>query len=185
MLSSAQVKSRDLELGGGCVHSGAPVLVHILLFAALASAECVPFTEAAKHIGATKCVTGKVAKVTRLQSGTTFLNFCDDYRSCPFQVVVFRGDLRHVGDVRQLEGRTIEIHGEIKEYDRHAEIILRELNQLRGDAAKIPPLPKGFDVENKGRFSAGKMKYPKSSKEKKRPKRQPAPIQTEEPEAEP
>ncbi len=157
-----------------------------ILFLTIASrllvAECIPFTDAGKHIGATKCVTGKVAKVTRLQSGTTFLNFCEDYRSCPFQVVVFRGDLRHVGDVRQLEGRTVEIHGEIKEYDRRAEIVLRDASQLRGEARKIPPLPKGFDVENKGRFSAGKMKHPKSSGQQKKPSRQVPPIQTEEPE---
>jgi hypothetical protein len=33
-------------------------------------------------------------------------------------------------------------------------------------------MPKGFDVENKGRFSAGKMKYPKTSTKQK--KAQPA-----------
>jgi hypothetical protein len=152
-----------------------------LLIAAsrLFAAECIPFTDAAKHIGTSKCITGKVVKVTRLDSGTTFLNFCEDYRTCPFQVVIFRGDLRHVGDVRQLEGRTVEIEGDIQEYDRHPEIILRDSGQLRGAAAKIPPMPKGFDVENKGRFSAGKMKHPKSSTQRKKASRQSAPIETD------
>jgi hypothetical protein len=118
--------------------------------------------------------------VTRLESGTTFLNYCEDYRTCPFQVVVFRGDLRHVGDVHHLEGRLIEVSGEIKEYDGHAEIILRDAAQLRGDAARIPPLPKNFDVESKGRFSAGKMKHPKSSSPKQKTTRQTRPIQTDE-----
>jgi hypothetical protein len=151
-----------------------------LLIAAtrLLAAECIPFTAAPKHVGTSKCITGKVVKVTRLDSGTTFLNFCEDYRTCPFQVVVFRSDLRHVGDVRQLEGRSIEIDGDIKEYDRHAEIILKDSGQLRGAAARIPPMPKGFDVENKGRFSAGKMKYPKSSTPRKKASRQSAPIET-------
>jgi hypothetical protein len=166
------------------VPCGASAWITVLLLASLAPAECIPFTDAPRHIGAAKCVTGKVAKVRRLESGTTFLNFCEDYRTCPFQVVVFRGDLRHVGDVRQLEGRVVEIHGDIKEYDGHAEIILREARQLRGEAARIPPLPKGFDVERKGRFSAGKMKYPKSSHKTRKPGRQPPPIQTEEPEIE-
>jgi hypothetical protein len=143
--------------------------------------QCLPFTEAHAHTGTSKCITGKVLKVTRTASGTTFLNFCADYRTCPFQVVVFAGDLRHVGDVRQLEGKVIEISGDIKEYDGHAEILLSRLSQLRGDAARIPPLPKNYDVERKGHYSAGKLKYPKASKKTPR-KRQSAPIPTEEPE---
>ena len=153
-----------------------------LLLAAFSSAECIPFTDAAKHIGTSRCVTGKILKVTVLPSGTTFLNFCADYRTCPFQVVVFRGDLRHVGDVRHLEGDVIEIHGDIKEYDRHAEIILRSTSQLRGESSHIPPLPKDFDVDKKGSFSAGKFSHPKSGKQQRKPSHQPAPIQTEEPE---
>jgi len=43
--------------------------------------------------------------------------------------------------VRRLEGRRIEIDGEIKSYDGRAEIVLSRLSQLRGDAAHIPPLP--------------------------------------------
>jgi hypothetical protein len=155
------------------------MLLLLMVASRLLAAECVPFPEAAKHIGTSQCVSGKVVKVTRLDSGTTFLNFCEDYRTCPFQVVIFRGDLRHVGDVRQLEGRNIEVEGDIKEYDRHAEIILKDSSQLRGAAAKIPPMPKGFDVENKGRFSAGKMKYPKASAKRKKPSQQSAPIETE------
>lgn len=157
-------------------------LLLVLLFKLFASAECIPFTDAPKHVGTSKCVTGKVFKVARLDSGTTFLNFCEDFRSCPFQVVVFRNDLAHVGDVRQLEGRTIDIHGDIQEYDRRAEIILREVRQLRGDAARIPPMPKGFDVENKGHFSAGSAKHPKAAKASRKPKHQTAPVQMEDPE---
>lgn len=164
------------------VRSPTLTVLSTLLLCSLASADCIPFSDAAKHVGSTKCVTGKVTKVTRLASGTTFLNFCEDYRTCPFQVVVFRGDLRHVGDVRQLEGQTVEISGAIKEYDRHAEIILRNASQLKGEAAKIPPLPKDFDVEKKGRFSAGKFSHPKSTQKQRKPGRQPAPIRTEDPE---
>src|SRR5947209_6066 len=119
----------------------------LLAFAAPAFAnDCLPISEAQLHVGKMKCITGKVLKVTSADSGTHFLNFCGDYRVCPFQVVVFRSDLKHVGDVRQLEGRVIQIHGEIKNYDGHAEIILKETRQLRGEAAKIPPLAKKYDV---------------------------------------
>lgn len=152
----------------------------VLTATASFAADCLPITEARNHIGKTRCVTGKVVKVTRLESGTHFLNFCEDYRVCPFQVVVFRGDLKHVGDVRQLEGRVIQISGDLKNYDGRPEIILKEARQLQGEAAHIPPLPRDYDVEKKGHYSAGRFKYPKASR-RPAPKPQGKPIQTEEP----
>jgi hypothetical protein len=157
------------------------IMVFLVFVPGTAKADCITIDKAAAQVGSTKCVTGRVLKVTRGEHGTTYLNFCDDYRVCPFQVVVFAGDLRYVGDVRQLAGKTIEISGEVKNYDGRAEIILRQLRQLKGDSAAIPPLPKDFDVEKKGRYSAGKFSYPKSSTRTKRKRKQTEPIQTEDP----
>ena len=147
----------------------------------LAFGECISMEKAGAHLGTNKCVGGRVVKVTRGERGTTYLNFCEDYRVCPFQVVVFAGDLRHIGDVRQLAGKTIEIHGDIKAYDGRPEIILRQIRQLKGGGGVVPPLPKDFDVEKKGRYSAGKFSHPKSSTRTKHAKRQTAPIQMEDP----
>lgn len=110
--------------------------------------------------------------------GVTFLDFCADYRLCPFTVVVFGSDLKHVGDVWELKGRVVEIRGEIKDYDGRAEIILKDFKQLGGEAARIPPLPKGYDVEKKGRYSAGKFSYPSSGR-KPAKKRQTARVETQ------
>ena len=142
---------------------------------------CVPFSEAMKHIGANRCVTGKVIRVKQGNGGVHFFDFCDDYRVCPFTVVVFPGDLKQVGDVRRLEGRQIEIEGEVKGYDGTAEIVLRRLNQLHGDAAHIPPLPKEYDVERHGKYSAGSFRYPKKAKSAKAPKKQSPPITLDDP----
>jgi hypothetical protein len=127
---------------------------------------CLPFSEAENHVGSHACVGGKVLKVEAGEKGTHFLNFCADRQRCPFSVVVFASDLRHVGDVRDLEGREIQIRGDIREYDGHAEIILERPSQLIGDAARIPPLPKDYDVTRRGHYSAGQFsraKKPKTS----------------------
>ena len=79
-------------------------------------------------------VTGKVLRVKQGNRGVHFFDFCEDYRMCPFTVVVFPSNLKHVGDVRQLEGKDIQIHGPIKEYDGRAEIILERTSQLDGEA---------------------------------------------------
>jgi hypothetical protein len=127
-------------------------------------AQCIPFTEAINHIGETHCVTGRVLNVKAGSGGVHYLDFCEDFNLCTFTVVIFSRDLKSVGDVRELQGRTIEIHGHVKGYDGRAEIILEEARQLSGDGARIPPLPKNYDVEKKGHFSAGNISRPKARK---------------------
>jgi hypothetical protein len=78
--------------------------------------------------------------------------------ACPFTVVVFPSGLKDVGDVRRLAGRTIEIHGAVKLYDGRPEIILNRISQITGGAAMIPPLPKNYDVENRGHYRAGHLR---------------------------
>ncbi len=153
----------------------------VLLLSVAARGMCLPMEQARQHVGEVKCVAGKVIRVKQGERGVHFLDFCDDYRLCPFTVVVFPGDLKSVGDIRQLEGRLIEIHGPVQEYDGRAEIILREFRQLSGAGAKIPPLPKTYDVENKGRYRAGTFRHPKSKQRNPR-KRQPPNLVTQEPE---
>jgi hypothetical protein len=138
----------------------------ILFLNSFAWCDCLPIAEARKHVGEVKCVTGKVVKVKPGARGVHFLDFCDDFRLCPFTVVIFPGDLKSVGDVRQLEGRMIEVHGQVKEYDGRAEIVLEEYRQLGGSGARIPPFPKNYDVEKKGRYSAGTFKHAKSKRKK-------------------
>jgi DNA/RNA endonuclease YhcR with UshA esterase domain len=133
----------------------------LLLAATIAAADCIPMEKARDHIGENVCVTGKVLGV-REARGVRFLNFCEDYRICPFTVVVFNRDLRDVGDIYQLKDRNIEIHGAVKLYDDRPEIILRRPRQLTGASAHIAALPKDFDVERKGRYSAGQFKHPTS-----------------------
>lgn len=128
----------------------------MFLFTATSFAkECIPFDKAPEHIGKTKCVTGKVLKVTVTQSGSHFLDFCEDYKTCPFTVVVFRRNLPDVGDVRALEGKQIEISGKIKKYKGRAEIILKDEGQLHGEITRLPPIPSTYDVSRRGGFSAG------------------------------
>ena len=156
------------------------IFAWLALSAVLSPAECLSIANARNHIGETRCVAGKVIKIGQGDKGVHFLDFCEDHDACPFTVVVFASDLRYVGDVRQLAGKTVEIHGPVKLYDNRAEIILSDLRQLKGEGSQLPPLPKDFDVERKGRYSAGKFSRPKSPRQTPR-KRQSKPIPTADP----
>jgi hypothetical protein len=129
-----------------------------LLSASALAATCIPFDQAQRHIGESQCVTGKVLRVAAGEHGEHYLDFCEDYRLCSFSVVVFSHDLKNVGDVRQLAGKVVEIHGDVKEYADRAEIVLESRKQLSGEIDALPPLPKNFDVEERGHFSAGKFR---------------------------
>lgn len=167
------------------------LLAFIFFFTGRAPAsDCVPFSDARHYIGKTHCVTGTIIHVKPGRNGVTFLDFCDDYQVCPFTVIVFANDLGKVGDVTQLQGRSIQIRGKIEEYDGRAEIILRKPEQLGEAASFLPPLPSeaalaptlpaDYDVERRGHYSAGKLKHPKKSKTQ-RPRKQGAPVSTEDP----
>jgi hypothetical protein len=124
----------------------------------LHASDCIPIREAAQHVGETKCVSGVVHRVRVGAKGVHFVDFCEDQMACPFTVVVFPHDMKDVGDVRRLEGRTIAVHGPVKLYDGRAEIILNRISQIEGGAALIPALPRNYDVENRGHYSAGKLR---------------------------
>ena len=134
------------------------ILLILFLLSLTAAAACIPFTEAPQHVGESRCIKGKVVNIGGSNSGSQYLNFCDDYRRCAFSVVVFRSNLKDVGDVRQLEGKDIEIFGKITTWRGRTEMVLRDVRQLKGEAANIPPIPKTYDVERKGTFSAGEVK---------------------------
>jgi hypothetical protein len=157
-----------------------PLLLAAVLLTTYGWADCLPIIEARKHVGEVKCVIGMVVRVKQGARGVHFLDFCNDFRLCPFTVVIFPRDLKSVGDVRQLQGRMVEIHGQVKEYDGRAEIILEEYRQLGGAGARIPPLPKNYDVEKKGRYSAGTFSHPKAKR--KTSGRQPPDVITQAPE---
>ena len=148
-----------------------PKALFCVLFCApfLVASDCIPIQDASKHVGETKCVAGKVLRV-KLSQRVHFLDFCADQLACPFTVVVFSHDLKDVGDVRRLEGRSIEISGAIKIYDGKPEIVLSRISQISGGKAMIPTLPKDYDVEKTGHYSAGHV-YPskKPAKTKAKP----------------
>jgi hypothetical protein len=130
----------------------------VLPAAAASASDCVAIGEARQHIGENKCVIGKVTRVKVGARGVHFVDFCADHMSCPFTVVVFPHDLKDVGDVRRLTGHVIEIHGPVKLYDGRAEIILSRVNQVAGGSTLIPPMPKNYDVEKEGHYSAGRLR---------------------------
>jgi len=144
-----------------------------------ATGECSSFADAKKHIGQKSCIRGEVLRIEHNTEGMTYLNFCEDSRACPFSVVVFAEDQHHVGALETLVGSTIEIRGKVRDYDGHAEIVLKDSGQLGRELKRLPPVPKEFDVEQEGRFSAGTFHAPKNRKATRKKAKLPTTIDVE------
>lgn len=92
---------------------------------------CVDFRDAASQTGKDACVSARVLRVFTSRAGNTFLDFCTDYRKCPFTSVIFSSDREKFGDLETLRGRRVEIRGLVREYQGRAEIIIRNPEQIR------------------------------------------------------
>ena len=95
------------------------------------SAKRIDYTEAPNHIGEYACVSGKIDNVYISQKGNVFLNFCPDYKTCPFSVTVFTSDAYKFPNPKQYEGQTVELTGLIRAYKGRSQIILKDPGQMK------------------------------------------------------
>jgi hypothetical protein len=90
----------------------------------------IDYTEAPNHIGEEASVTGILVDSYTSKSGTVFLDFCDDYKNCPFSGVIFASDAKKFDNLSSFEGKRVTVSGTITSYNGQAEIKLASPSQL-------------------------------------------------------
>lgn len=90
----------------------------------------ISYTEASKYVGRRASVQGTLYRAYTSKSGTVFLDFCPNYKTCPFTGVIFADDAKQFGDLSRYQGKTITLSGTISLYEGKAEIILSRPDQL-------------------------------------------------------
>lgn len=98
---------------------------------AIAQSNSINYTDAPNHIGNQVVISGKVDNIFVSKTNTTFINFCRDYRSCPFSAVIFADDRSQFGDLEKLIGETVQISGIVNEYKGNPQIVLKNPSQLK------------------------------------------------------
>jgi hypothetical protein len=98
--------------------------------AALVSIGTIDYTEALKHVGQVASVRGTLVKTYTSASGTVFLNFCENYKTCSFSGVIFADDAKKFGDLSRYTGTVVTLTGKIVSYQGKAEIILSSPTQI-------------------------------------------------------
>jgi hypothetical protein len=97
-----------------------------------AAGDCFPIEEAPKRIGQMACITGKIYSVKHGKN-LWYIDFCEDYKKCPFTVIVFDRDLKDSEKLESFEGHTMRIYGPIIDYKGRAEMVLKLEQQLTGE----------------------------------------------------
>ncbi len=137
--------------------------VFIVLFISTFSfAGCLPFSEAAQHLGETRCVKGKVIRVDSPRPGFAVLSFCGSEAKCAFTALVAAPNMKALNDLQGLQGTTVKIHGFVKDSNGSAQIELPDSRQLLLGDEGVPSFMKTFDVEKRGSYSAGTSRAAKA-----------------------
>ena len=126
--------------------------------------ECTPVKKAKELLGKEGCVVGRVVKVSESRAGNVFVNFCSDYRNCGFSAVALKSTGGQLGDLHDLEGKVVEFHGPVEDYEGQPEIKLKARDQLRiSDAKAVKPVEEqrisSFDRVGSG-SGIGKVRRP-------------------------
>ena len=98
--------------------------------AASVSIGTIDYTQAPAHVGEYASVRGTLIDAYTSASGTVFLDFCKNYKTCPFSGVIFADDAKQFSDLSRYAGQTVTLTGKIVSYQGKAEIVLSDQSQL-------------------------------------------------------
>lgn len=86
--------------------------------------------EADKHFQETCVVTGKVAQVS-IREKLVYVNLDKKFPETPLACVIFARTTNQFGDLKALEGKSVEVTGRIDEFKEKLQIVLNSTNQLK------------------------------------------------------
>src|SRR6184192_49076 len=86
--------------------------------------------EAAKHVGETATVTGRVDGFHQSGKGNIFLNMGGAYPNQAFTAFIPSGSAAQFANAQQYEGKTVSVSGKIQLYKGKPEIIVNSASQI-------------------------------------------------------
>lgn len=98
----------------------------------------IPSTLAKERIGQKSTVKGCIVEVLVLEK-VAYLNFDAAHPQTPFTAVLFGPKTQLFGDLRTLQGKTVEVSGQVIDFKGRPEIVISEKTQMR----ILPDAPAG------------------------------------------
>jgi DNA/RNA endonuclease YhcR with UshA esterase domain len=108
------------------------VALAFALTASPALAQTVQPADAQAHVGQTVTVEGTVSNVhTVTRSGVTFIDIDGRFPDNTFAAIIFAKDTSKFPNLDALNGKTVDITGQVRLYHGKPEIILNEATQIK------------------------------------------------------
>jgi len=103
-----------------------------ILMLSPARAETITPVETPQHVGQNVTVEGLVSEVHHAASGkVTFIDMGGRYPDSIFTAVIFADEANKFSNVDSLEGKTVDISGQVSLYKGRPEIILNDPTQIK------------------------------------------------------
>jgi hypothetical protein len=108
----------------------APIAAAIAALAVAQSGPTYTPAEAAKHVGETATVTGKVDGFYQSGKSNIFLNMGGAYPNQAFTAFIPSGSASQFTNAQQYDGKTVSVSGKIQLYKEKPEIIVTSPSQV-------------------------------------------------------
>lgn len=118
----------------GLIFSASVVLV-------LAQNGALKADQAAAHVGETATVEGRLS-ISRTSSGETYLDIGGSGSTAPFSAYVSRGNSGKFQDMDKLNGKNVQVTGQISTFRGKPEIFLTDPSQIAVKPEAPAPAPK-------------------------------------------
>lgn len=107
------------------------IILTLFIVSNTSAQDKITSAKAKDHIGETVIIADSVAQVTVTSRGMGYLNFGERYPNSNFSAVVFKKDMDNFKDLKQYEGKKVEISGKVELYKEKPQIVLRESEQIK------------------------------------------------------
>ena len=95
------------------------------------SAQTLQPAEAQAHAGQTVTVEGAVSNVHKIPNGITFIDMGGKFPDNTFTAVILAADATKFPDVDSLNGKTVDVTGQVRLYKGKPEILLKDPAQIK------------------------------------------------------
>jgi DNA/RNA endonuclease YhcR with UshA esterase domain len=87
--------------------------------------------EAKNHLDETVIIKGEVSQISIIKSGVVYFNMGGKFPDNKFSAVIMKKNVSKFDNVKDYEGKIVEIKGYLKEYKGKPEIIVEEKDQVK------------------------------------------------------
>lgn len=103
----------------------------VFLSSTVSAQKIYPPAEAKDHVDEVVIIKGEVSQVSTTRAGQVYLNMGGKYPQNNFSAVILKANVPSFNNVKDYEGKIVEVTGKVKIYNSKPEIVLDKKEQIK------------------------------------------------------